>query len=159
MACLVFSGVTVFNRQSLIYQYFNIAPRLSGHFSSVSQFSKETWNTKTTMPDIEVWPESLWTKLEYGYIERGSNTICGHATPKEQPTSHPLKNLGSPFAKLRSHSVSSSSLYQNEMTFQLNKWNVHVSTVKQVVSSVFCTLVIVRHVCCYATVVRQPRSS
>ena len=46
MACLVFSGVTVFNRQSLIYQYFNMAPRLSGkisgHFSIVSQFPKDT---------------------------------------------------------------------------------------------------------------------
>ena len=47
-----------------------------------SPIPKRDLDTKKTTPDIEVWPKSLGTKLEYGYIERGSNTICGHAAPK-----------------------------------------------------------------------------
>ena len=61
-----------------IYQYSDMAPRLSGQkrffFSSFFclSISKRDLSTKKTLPDIEVCPESLRFMLEYWYIERGS---------------------------------------------------------------------------------------
>ena len=56
------------NRPLSIYQYSNMAPRLSGQncnlfsVSLVHQFSKET---KKTTPHIKVCPESPGAMLEY----------------------------------------------------------------------------------------------
>ena len=66
------------NRPRLIYQYFNMAPRLSGQNCKFLSFFcpsilKEDLDTKKTTltPDIEVCPESLGARLKYWYIGLG----------------------------------------------------------------------------------------
>ena len=60
-------------------RYINILAWLRGFRVKIANFSsffcpsipKRDLDTKKTTPNIEVWPESLGTKLEYWYIERG----------------------------------------------------------------------------------------
>ena len=61
-----------FNRVRSIYQYSNMAPRLSRQIFKVSfvfQFPKDL-DTKKQTPNIEVCPESLEAMIKYWYIER-----------------------------------------------------------------------------------------
>jgi len=58
------------NRPRSIYQYFNMAPRLSGQNCNYLSFlclsiPKRDLDTKKTTPNIEVCPESLGAMLEY----------------------------------------------------------------------------------------------
>ena len=60
------------NRPRSIYQYSNMAPRLSGQNCKFFKFLLSlNPNTKKTRPNLQVWPESLGAMLEYWYIERG----------------------------------------------------------------------------------------
>ena len=64
------------NRPRLIYQYFNMAPRLSGQNCKFLSFFcpsilKGDLDTKKTTPNIKVCPGSLGAMLEYWYIGLG----------------------------------------------------------------------------------------
>ena len=72
---VTFSGSFV-NRPRSIYQFSNMAPRLSGKRYRFLNFfclliPKRDLATKKTLPNIEICPKSLGAVLEYWDIERG----------------------------------------------------------------------------------------
>ena len=64
------------NRLRSIYQYSNLALRLSGQNCKFFKYLQSLGSQKKTTPDIEVCSESLGAMLEYKYIERGLFLMC-----------------------------------------------------------------------------------
>ena len=67
---IIYKRVLVFNRPRPIYQYSNMAPRLSGQNCKFFKFvlslnSQRDLDTKKTQTNVEVCPESLEAMLEY----------------------------------------------------------------------------------------------
>ena len=76
VVCSVWSDDFKFlNRPRSIYQYSNMAPRLSGQTSTFDVFLYLSlfWKLrdKGNLKNLQFWPESLGAMLEYWYIERG----------------------------------------------------------------------------------------
>ena len=69
-----FSVFNQTNRPRSIYQYSNMAPRLSGQtskFGVVFFVSKSLLGIVRQKKNLQFWPESLGAMVEYWYIERG----------------------------------------------------------------------------------------
>jgi len=69
-------GIVLPNRPCSIYQYSNMAPRLSDKLLNLALFSLYPtlfWELRDerNFKSLQFWPESLGAMLEYWYIERG----------------------------------------------------------------------------------------